>query len=83
MRMKPRRSIYEIIWDILIYCRTPRRISHILLVCNLSTRSARKYLDLLMRKGLLVKQGDEYVTTDKGREYIRLFNELYKRVFED
>ena len=81
--MKPRRSIYETIWDILVYCRTPRRISHILLVCNLNTKTAKKLLELLVRKGLLAKQGDEYVTTDKGQEYIRLFNELYKKVFED
>ena len=81
--MRPRRSIYEIIWDILTYCRTPRRISQILLVCNLNTKTAKKYLELLMRKGFLTKQGDEYVTTNKGLEYIELFNELYKKIFED
>ena len=81
--MKPRRSPYEIAWDILTYCRTPRRVSEILLACNLNTKTADKYLELLVRKGLLAKQGNTYVTTDKGREYIRLFNELYKRIFEE
>ena len=41
----------EIIWDKLTYCRTPRRISHILLVCNLNTKTAKKLLELLVRKG--------------------------------
>ena len=81
--MKPRRSVYEVIWDILVYCRTPRRTSHILLVCNLNTRAAKKYLELLVEKGLLARQGEEYVTTEKGLEYIRLFGELYRRVFGD
>ena len=81
--MRQRRSIYEIVWDILTYCRTPRKVSEILLVCNLNTKAAEKYLELLVRKGLLVKQGNTYVTTNKGQDYIRLFNELYKRIFED
>ena len=81
--MRPRRSIYEIIWDILTYCKTPRRYSYILLACNLNMKTAKRLLELLIRKKLLVKQGDKYVTTDKGQEYIRLFNELYKRIFED
>ncbi len=66
-----------------MYCRTPRRITHILLACDLSTRTAKKYLELLVRKGLLAEQGEEYVTTDKGLEYIKLFNELYRKVFGD
>jgi len=81
--MRPRRSVYEIIWDILRYCRTPKKLSHILLMCNLSTRTAKKYIDLLLSKGLLTNQGDEYLTTEKGNEYVRAFSELYKKVFSD
>ncbi|MEM0061846.1 MAG: winged helix-turn-helix domain-containing protein [Ignisphaera sp.] len=81
--MKPRRSIYEIIWDILTYCRTPRKLSQILLACNLNTKTAKRYIEMLVRKGLLIKQGNEYMTTDKGQEYIKLFNELYKKIFEE
>ena len=81
--MKPRRSIYEIIWDILTYCRTPRKMSQVLLVCNLNMKTANRYLEMLIREGLLAKQGNMYITTDKGQEYIRLFNELYKKIFEE
>ncbi len=83
IEMKPRRSPYEIIWEILSYCRQPRRITHILLACNLSTDTAKKYLNLLIEKGLLKKQSENYITTRKGVEYIKLFNELYKKVFGD
>ena len=80
--MRPRRSVYEIAWEILTYCRTPRRVSEIMLACNLNTRAAERYLELLTRRGLLARDGSAYVTTERGLEYIRLFNELYRRVFE-
>jgi len=35
------------------------------------------------RKGLTKKQSENYVTIEKGMEYIKLFNELYKKVFGD
>jgi len=79
--MKPRRSPYEIIWEIVSYCRKSRKITHILLACSLNTDTARKYLNLLTEKGLLEKQSGNYVTTEKGMEYIKLFNELYRKVF--
>ncbi len=47
--MRPRRSVYEIIWDIPRYCRTPRKLSRTLLTCNLSTRTVKKYIDLLSK----------------------------------
>lgn len=81
--MRPRRSLYEILWEILVYCREPRRLTHIMLHCNLDTRGARRYLELLARRGLIERRGERYVTTDKGLEYIELFNELYRRVFAD
>ena len=83
MEMRPRRSVYEIAWDILTYCGTPRRMSQILLACNLNTKIANKYIEMLIRKGLLAERDNMYVTTDRGHEYIRLFDELYKKIFEE
>ena len=79
--MKPRRSIYEVVWEILTYCREPRRLTHIMMTCNLNTESAKKYLYLLVEKGLLKKQGDEYIATEKGLKYAKLFRELYLELF--
>ena len=79
--MKPRRSIYEVVWEILTYCREPRRLTHIMMTCNLNTESAKKYLYLLVEKGLLKKQGDEYIATEKGLRYVKLFRELYLELF--
>ncbi len=79
--MKPRRSIYEVVWEILTYCREPRRLTHIMMACNLNTESAKRYLSLLVEKGLLKKQDDEYVATEKGLRYVKLFRELYLELF--
>ncbi len=77
-----KRTLYEIAWEILTYCREPRRLTHIMLHCNLSTKAAKRYLDLLTSKGLLEKRSEYYLTTRKGLEYIMLFNRLYKALFE-
>ena len=81
--MKPRRSIYEVVWEILTYCREPRRLTHIMTACNLNTESAKRYLNLLIEKRLLKKQGSEYVATEKGMRYVRLFRELYLELFSE
>jgi len=51
--------------------------------CNLNTESAKRYLNLLLEKGLLKKQGGEYVATEKGMRYVRLFRELYLELFSE
>ena len=81
--MKPKRSSYEIMWDILTYCREPRKLTHIIQACNLNTKAAKKYVNLLMEKGLLARHGGEYVTTGKGYAYMELFTKLYMKIFSD
>jgi len=80
--MKPRRSIYETLWEILRFCREPRRLTQIIQECNLNTIKAKKCLDLLLKKGLLEKKETFFVTTLKGEEYINLFNKLYEKIFD-
>jgi len=80
--MKPRRSIYETLWEILRCCREPKRFTQIIQECNLNTIKAKKYLDLLLKKKLLEKKGSYFMTTSKGEEYIDLFNKLYERIFD-
>ena len=80
--MKPKRTVYEIIWEILSYCREPRRLTHIMLACNLSTKTAKRHLDLLISKNMLERRGEWYITTKRGLEYITLFNNLYRKLFE-
>jgi len=79
--LKPKRTPYEMIWEILEYCIKPKKFTHILQGCNLNTNSARKYVNLLERKGLLEKQGEHYKTTKAGIKYLRLIEEIYKAIF--
>jgi len=43
---------------------------------------AKKYLGLLLKKELLEKKGSYFITTSKGEEYIDLFNQLYRSIFD-
>jgi len=81
--MRLRRSVYEIVWSILVYCREPRKATHIATACNLNTKSLRKYLEMLTSRGLLARDGDAYVTTERGLRYIELFERIYRLIFSD
>jgi len=71
------------VWRVLEYCRSPRRLTHIIQSCNLNTTNAQTYLQLLVDKGMLEKTGDFYVTTSKGMRYIELIEGLYQALFMD
>jgi len=79
--LKFKRSYYEIIYDILRFCVKPRRISGIAQHCNLNTVNAKKYLEELTRKGLIKKIDDSYITSEKGFEYLKAFEEFYRLLF--
>jgi len=81
--LKPKRTPYEIIWEILDYCTIQKRLTHIIQGCNLNTYSARKYIDLLIRKGLITKDKDFYKTTEKGLKYLSLIKEIYREIFKE
>jgi len=79
--LKPKRTPYEIIWQILDYCRKPRKLTHIIQACNLNTPRAKKYLDLLVDKEMLSKNNRKYKTTEKGLKYLTLIEEVYQALF--
>jgi len=85
--MKNRRTQYEIYWEILIYCGTPRVFTAIINRCDLNSRIGQEYIEFLMKKGFLEKlqEGDRinYRSTDHAKEYIRLFSEMYQKLFDD
>ena len=81
--MRLRRTPYEMVWQILDYCRNPRRLTHIIQSCNLNTINAQKYLELLIRKEVLEKTGEVYATTSKGLKYLELIEEVYQELFTE
>jgi predicted transcriptional regulator len=84
--MAGRRTPYEICWEILVFCRSPRSFTSIINRCDLNSKTGQEYLDFLTGKGYLsaVKEGERtsYTSTVKATEYIDLFTRLYQSVFD-
>jgi predicted transcriptional regulator len=84
--MTERRTQYEIYWEILVYCRTPRGFTAIINRCDLNSKTGQEHLEFLVVKGHLarVMEGDRatYRSTPRADEYIALFGSLYQKLFD-
>ena len=84
--MAGRRTPYEIYWEILTFCKTPRSFTAIINRCDLNSKIGQEYLDFLAGKGYLsaVKEGDRtsWVSTPKAAEYTGTFARLYQSLFD-
>jgi predicted transcriptional regulator len=84
--MSGRRTAYEIYWEILVYCRTPRPFTAIINRCDMNSKTGQEYLDFLVKKHYLtiVNEGEKtrYVSTPAAGEYIALFSTLYQKLFD-
>ena len=83
--MKERRTVYEIFWEILVYCRKPRRFTQIVQRCDLNSKTCQGYLDFLLSKGYLrlSKESDlvAYETATEARGYLELFSSVYRELY--
>jgi predicted transcriptional regulator len=71
----------EIAAGILEIARNGSRKTRIMYLGNLSFDLLQKYLDMLVRLGLLETRNNQektYVATEKGRKFLEDFNELQK-----
>lgn len=84
--MSGRRTVYEIYWEILVYCKTPRSFTAIINRCDLNSKTGQEYLEFLGGKGYLTIVTDgqriSYVSTPSAGEYIALFSSLYQKLFD-
>jgi len=85
--MSGRRTVYEIYWEILVYCKTPRSFTAIINRCDLNSKTGQEYLEFLTAKAYLsvVLDGEKnrYVSTTAAGEYISLFSSLYQKLFDN
>lgn len=85
--MSGRRTAFEIYWEILVYCKTPRSFTSIINRCDLNSKTGQEYLGFLTAKGYLsaVTEGEKtrYVSTPAAGEYIALFSSLYQKLFDN
>jgi predicted transcriptional regulator len=84
--MNNRRSPYEIYWEILVYCKSPRSFTAIINRCALNSKTGQEYLEFLGSKGYLsvTKDGERstYVASGRAGEYTALFTEMYQKLFD-
>ncbi len=85
--MTGRRTVYEIYWEILVYCRTPRSFTSIVNRCDLNAKTGQEYIAFLSGKGYLSGITEEgktkYRATPAAQEYVTLFSSLYRSLFDD
>ena len=85
--MKSRRNQYEIYWEILILCKAPKTYTSIIHKCNLNSKIAQEHIDFLVGKKYLSiineKNKTLYETSEKAQEFITLFSQLYRKLFEE
>jgi predicted transcriptional regulator len=85
--MNGRRSPYEIYWEILVYCKSPRSFTAVINRGDHNSKTGQEYLGFLSSKGYLsiTKDGEKstYVATERAREYIALFTEIYQKLFDN
>lgn len=78
--------MYEICWEILVYCRTPRAFTAIIGRCDLNSKVGQEYLAFLVGRGLLVREDEgeraRYRATEKAAEFVSLFSRLYQGLFD-
>ena len=84
--MSGRRTLYEIYWEILVFCKTPRPFTGIINRCDLNSKTGQEYLEFLTAKRYLttITDGEKtsYVSTAAAGEYITLFSSLYQNLFD-
>lgn len=84
--MSGKRTVYEIYWEILVYCKTPRTFTAIINRCDLNSKTGQDYLEFLTAKGYLTigTEGERirYISTASAGEYIALFSSLYQKLFD-
>ena len=83
--LKERRTVYEIYWEILVYCKTPRHSTQIVQRCDLNSKTCQGYLDFLLSKGYLrlVTESSvvNYQTTAKAGDYLGVFGSMYQELY--
>lgn len=84
--MSGRRTVYEIYWEILVFCKTPRSFTGIIGRCDLNSKTGQEYLEFLESRGYLSRVQDGgrtlYSATEQASEYIALFTRLYQQLFD-
>ena len=82
-----KRTHYEIFWEILTFCKTPRSFTSIINRCNLNSKIGQTHLDFLKGRQFLEEVDVDGMTqlksTERAKEYVALFNKTYRELFDE
>ena len=73
-----KRAMFDTVYDILRLCEKTTKKTQIMFRINLSHTQLQKFLSLLIHTGLLSLTDEGYVTTEKGKHFIVVFEELFR-----
>ena len=83
--MKGKRTLYEIFWEILTYCRNPRTFTSIIHRCSLNSKIGQEHIGFLENKGYLRRfeeNGQNLLrTTETAKPFLDAFKEMYLELF--
>lgn len=85
--MRTKRTQYEIFWEILTYCKSPRLFTSIIQRCDLNSKIGQEYLNFLESKGYISRINEDdrtmFLTTHAAHEFLELFMKLYLELFKN
>jgi predicted transcriptional regulator len=73
-----RRGKVDIIADILNAAKGGSKRTRVVYKTNLNFTIFQEYLDVLVERGLIERFNGQVYTTDRGLEYIRIYDDLYE-----
>lgn len=66
----------DIIAEILLHCEQPKTKTSIMYHTNLNYAQLKSHLDNLTTQGLLTKETNKYIISEKGTRFLELFGQL-------
>ncbi len=83
--MRGKRTLYEIYWEVLTYCRNPKTFTNIIQRCSLNSKIGQAHIEFLLNKGYLhrfEKDGQNLLkTTEKAKPFLDVFKSMYIELF--
>jgi len=79
--VKGKRTLYEIYWEILTFCRNPRTFTSIIHRCSLNSKIGQEHIGFLLSKDYLRRFEEEGRSLHRTREEASVFLEAFKEMY--
>ena len=83
--MRGKRTLYEIYWEVLTYCRNPKTFTNIIQRCSLNSKIGQTHIEFLLDKEYLHRFEEEgknlLRTTEKAKPFLDVFKSMYIELF--